>query len=767
MDTQPRPTEPVQTFTKPPFTRSISMSTYETSTSSTNNHSSGTPKTPLSSTKSGWSWMSFGGNHPAKKTMSPPNSPSSSLDLSHITSRLMVMKTPEEAPSNTSTRSTADLARELLDKDHPDSYMLFSLDQSSTNELSYQKEFFHNQVLDIPLFDEKQQQPPTLLINLWFCQKVTSYLLESPSNVAVLHCHDGKNQLAFAACLLLAYHKLYQKCEQIIQFYTYYRSIPPTFTMSQKRYIQYLCDLSHGIIESPHFNELVLQSINLTPIPLVNRAKTSCRPFVDIYDQDQKKIFSTHQETSKLRVYTSSESICTIPVDLRFSGDLTIHITHACLNNARRTHEGGVRICELTINSNFSTFNDPELSYLRSELDGVDRNEKNPINYRVSLHITNHQKLADNQQDPFLKELESTLEHPLALFRDENEMKQKMTDIEKKENSEVNHQPVVHRPPKHNEPISPSATNTSLRPGNRISGPQSPAPTSPSSSFVNPMLEHMKMSQRQSTIQSSSAQEKVTDSNVDILGLGEEITSTQHCLERSMSSDTQQDLLSSIDSDADPTIGGAQSTRPPLQRFLSQTGSLPTPMKATTIPKPKQETPAFTQRSKDSNYDLFRTEETRPSTQTLPKTKSSSSSAPKSKSEFYTNHFQGLDGLNRDDPPPQPQQPSSTPIGDIQKQALAKHLDPTVLKVRHWTEGKKGNIRALLCSLSKVTWPECKWSGCQMNELLTPAQVKKVYRKAVLHIHPDKLCDDPNQPLAKLIFVELNEAWAQFEKECD
>lgn len=72
-----------------------------------------------------------------------------------------------------------------------------------------------------------------------------------------------------------------------------------------------------------------------------------------------------------------------------------------------------------------------------------------------------------------------------------------------------------------------------------------------------------------------------------------------------------------------------------------------------------------------------------------------------------------------------------------------------------------------------------------MHELVTPEQVKKVYRKAVLHIHPDKvrmnyffmskketrvliffkLRDDPNEALAKLIFVELNEAWSQFEQE--
>ncbi len=95
-------------------------------------------------------------------------------------------------------------------------------------------------------------------------------------------------------------------------------------------------------------------------------------------------------------------------------------------------------------------------------------------------------------------------------------------------------------------------------------------------------------------------------------------------------------------------------------------------------------------------------------------------------------------------------------IGDARKAELAKELDPIVLKVcfvnlqiffnlnklkqvRDWTEGKKRNIRALLCSLSNVTWPECAWGGCGMHELVTPDQVKKTYRKAVLHIHPDKV----------------------------
>ena len=47
---------------------------------------------------------------------------------------------------------------------------------------------------------------------------------------------------------------------------------------------------------------------------------------------------------------------------------------------------------------------------------------------------------------------------------------------------------------------------------------------------------------------------------------------------------------------------------------------------------------------------------------------------------------------------------------------------------------------------------------------LVSQQVKKLYRKACLCIHPDKHTGTPHQELTKLIFMELNDAWAEFEE---
>ena len=104
-------------------------------------------------------------------------------------------------------------------------------------------------------------------------------------------------------------------------------------------------------------------------------------------------------------------------------------------------------------------------------------------------------------------------------------------------------------------------------------------------------------------------------------------------------------------------------------------------------------------------------------------------------------------------------------IGQMKKADLVKTMDPDEAKILDWKEGKSRNIRTLLCSLHKVIFPGTRWTECGMHQLVSAADVKKMYRKACLAIHPDKQTGTENENFSKLIFMELNEAWSEFDND--
>ncbi|KAM9392478.1 cyclin-G-associated kinase isoform 2-T2 [Pholidichthys leucotaenia] len=105
-------------------------------------------------------------------------------------------------------------------------------------------------------------------------------------------------------------------------------------------------------------------------------------------------------------------------------------------------------------------------------------------------------------------------------------------------------------------------------------------------------------------------------------------------------------------------------------------------------------------------------------------------------------------------------------IAEMRRQEITKEMDPLKLQILDWIEGKERNIRALLSTLHTVLWEgETRWRPVGMADLVTPDQVKKYYRKAVLVVHPDKAAGQPYELYAKMIFMELNDAWSEFENQ--
>ncbi|KAG6717066.1 hypothetical protein I3842_04G078700 [Carya illinoinensis] len=101
-----------------------------------------------------------------------------------------------------------------------------------------------------------------------------------------------------------------------------------------------------------------------------------------------------------------------------------------------------------------------------------------------------------------------------------------------------------------------------------------------------------------------------------------------------------------------------------------------------------------------------------------------------------------------------------------ERHRIAETLD---VEIKRWAAGKEGNLRALLSTLQFVLWPECGWQPVSLTDMITAPAVKKVYRKATLSIHPDKVQQKgatlQQKYVAEKVFDLLKEAWNKFNSE--
>lgn len=101
-----------------------------------------------------------------------------------------------------------------------------------------------------------------------------------------------------------------------------------------------------------------------------------------------------------------------------------------------------------------------------------------------------------------------------------------------------------------------------------------------------------------------------------------------------------------------------------------------------------------------------------------------------------------------------------------ERHRLAETLD---VDIKRWAAGKEGNLRALLSSLQYVLWHECGWQPVSLTDLITSTSVKKVYYKATLCVHPDKVqqkgANLQEKYTAEKVFDILKEAWNKFNSE--
>ncbi|CAM8952064.1 unnamed protein product [Rhodiola kirilowii] len=101
-----------------------------------------------------------------------------------------------------------------------------------------------------------------------------------------------------------------------------------------------------------------------------------------------------------------------------------------------------------------------------------------------------------------------------------------------------------------------------------------------------------------------------------------------------------------------------------------------------------------------------------------------------------------------------------------ERQRFSETLDA---EIKRWAAGKQGNLRALLSTMQYILWPESGWQPVSLSDLISGASVKKVYRKATLCVHPDKVqqkgANLQQKYIAEKVFDLLKEAWNKFNSE--
>ncbi|XP_068630844.1 cyclin-G-associated kinase isoform X2 [Battus philenor] len=754
------------------------------------------------------------------------------LDISYITSRIIVMPYPSEGLESAYKTNHIDDVRAYLESRHPGGkYCVYN---ACRGRLNFPR---HVLVADAcrALWPTPAHKAPLLSPYYALLQHMYQYLGKDDRSAIVITCQDGKLMSCMLLCGLLLYAKLVTVPEDALQIFAVKRC-PISVTPAQLRYLYYLSNIVRPEPSLPHFRPVSLVSLTIQPVPLFTKARDGCRPFIEIYNED-RLILSTVQEYDRMHLYMMAEGKVTLPLDSTVTGDVVISVHHA-RQQLGRVHS--VPMLSVHFHTGFLAYDQHAIKFTRSEIDGID--ESGPVNEHfssnvcvvLSLVVQNGERRKP-RCDLWEEDHSFPIRTPDVLFS---------TTLERDET--IDNFVTADYPPKEAEKKPPA------RPAPPSPQPPRPAPPKPQPPQLNQKPQQ-------------------TDKTADFLNLAN--TEQKASKTDKLKSDDSFDFFGMMEKQADDTFGdflSGKGTENAQYSAQSIFGDLPAPSEPPTTganvnssdplnfdpfglndPLPKQEPLLTPQLIKDegrsqsvpidqaqasrkdpfadlgllgSNMPAASSQSTGSigSTGTVPVSMGppgagvpgsmappvtaippgstplltpraspahtpahqphTPAKSPAHQPDYSRTHFeptktpaddkskkstdifgellgsQGYDFATKRDTGPKT-------INAMRKEEMVKEMDPEKLKIHEWTEGKKANIRALLCSLHTVVWEDCRWTRCDMSQLVSPADVKRNYRKACLAVHPDKQMGTSNENIAKMIFMELNNAWSDFEND--
>ncbi|KAM4640560.1 auxilin isoform 2-T2 [Discoglossus pictus] len=300
------------------------------------------------------------------------------LDISYITSRIIVMSFPAEGVE-LGFRNHIEDVRSFLDSRHLDHYTVFNLSQKS-----YRSAKFHNRVSECSW---PVRQAPSLHNLFAVCKNMHNWLQQNPKNVCVIHCMDGRTASAVLVSAMFCFCHLFSNPVPATQLLNAKR---PGIGLwpSHRRYIGYICDLVSDKPTQTHCKPLVIKSVTISPVPCFNKQRNGCRPFCEILI-GETRIFSTMQDYERMKEYRVQEGKVVFPLGVTVHGDVVVSIYHmrSTIGGRLQAKMTNTQIMQLQFHTGFIALGTTVLKFTKPEFDACDAPEKYPQLCHVILDI--------------------------------------------------------------------------------------------------------------------------------------------------------------------------------------------------------------------------------------------------------------------------------------------------------------------------------------------------------------------------------------------
>lgn len=314
----------------------------------------------------------------SKVIQSVANYAKGDLDISYITSRIVVMSFPAEGVESAIKNNIEDV-RLFLDSKHPGRYAVYNL-----SSRTYRPSRFHNRVSECGW---PPRRAPNLQNLYSICKNMHIWLKQDPKNVCIVHCLDGKAASAVVVCSFLCFCRLFTTAEAAVYMFSMKRC-PPGIWPSHKRYIEYMCDMMAEEPIIPHSKPILVKSINMTPVPLFSKQRNGCRPFCEVYVGDER-VTTTSQEYDKMKDFKTEDGKAVIPLGITVQGDVLIVIYHArsTIGGRLQAKMASMKMFQIQFHTGFVPRNATTVKFAKYDLDACDIQEKYPDLFQVNLEV--------------------------------------------------------------------------------------------------------------------------------------------------------------------------------------------------------------------------------------------------------------------------------------------------------------------------------------------------------------------------------------------